>query len=116
MIELHLSPAAMLFALVACHFLADYPLQGDFLAQAKDRNTAVGKVFWRHALAAHAFIHGLFVAMVTGWVVLGLFEVVWHAVIDHAKCERRISLNTDQALHLLCKLVWFAIAMHWGRV
>jgi hypothetical protein len=114
MIDLHLTPAAMLFWLVVGHFLADYPLQGDFLATAKDRNSALGKLFWRHALTAHAFIHAAFVALFTGSIALALCEAVIHAFTDHAKCQKRISLNADQAIHLLCKVLWVGLPIYWN--
>ncbi|MNR45031.1 hypothetical protein D3C85_1638410 [compost metagenome] len=100
----------MLFFLVAAHALCDYPLQGDFLAKAKDRNTDIGKIFWPHALGAHSMIHGGAVALITGSVGLGVAEVVAHAITDFLKCEKRISLNVDQAIHLICKAVWAGIA------
>lgn len=100
----------MLFWLVVGHVLADYPLQGDFIATAKDRNSPLGKLFWPHALGAHAMIHAGFVALVTGSIWLGLAEAVIHAVTDFCKCEKRISLNVDQAIHFACKFLWAAIA------
>lgn len=96
----------LLFLLIAAHALADYPLQGDFLAQAKDRNTAIGKVFWPHALFAHTVIHGGFVLIITGSVLLASLETIIHAITDWLKCEKKISLNTDQAIHIACKVVW----------
>lgn len=101
----------LVLLLLAGHALADYPLQGDFLATAKNRNTEVGKVFWPHALFAHALIHGGFVVCLTGQFALGLCEAAIHAVTDWLKCEGKISLNTDQAVHVLCKLLWAAIAV-----
>lgn len=99
----------MLFLLIVGHALADYPLQGDFLAQAKNRNTPVGKLFWMHALPAHSVIHGGFVTVITGSLWLGIAETVIHGVTDWLKCENRISLNTDQIVHLACKVLWVAI-------
>lgn len=117
MIDLHLTPAVMLFWLVWGHFVADYPLQGDFLATAKDRNTAVGAIFWRHALMAHSMIHAGFVALFTGSIWLAYCEAIVHAYTDHAKCQKRISLDTDQAVHIWCKVVWCAAAYFWqGQV
>lgn len=101
--------AHLLFFLLVGHALADYPLQGDFLAQAKNHNTPVGKVFWPHALSAHALIHGGFVAVITGSPLLGVAEAVVHAVTDWLKCDMRISLNTDQAIHIACKVLWAAL-------
>lgn len=100
----------MLFLLVAAHALCDYPLQGDFLARAKDRNTDIGKMLWPHALFAHAMIHGGAVLLITGLLPLAIAEACIHAVTDWQKCEKRISANTDQAVHLLCKIVWATIA------
>lgn len=101
----------MLFALVAAHALADYPLQGDFLARAKNRAAPIPGVPWWQALGAHALIHGGFVALITGSVWLGLAEVAAHAIIDDAKCRGKISFNIDQTWHLLCKLLWWCLAM-----
>lgn len=103
----------LLFLLIFAHMLADYPLQGDFLATAKNRNTPLGKLFWPHALGAHATIHGGFVFLLTGSLTFALGEIVLHAFIDWAKCEGRISLNVDQALHLTCKIAWAATTV-WG--
>lgn len=102
----------ILFLLIVAHFLADYPLQGPFLSEAKNRHTAVGKIFWPHALTAHAMIHAGFVAVITGSIALGLAEAVIHARTDWLKCENRISLNVDQAIHLGCKVLWAAIAVY----
>ena len=100
----------LLAYLVAGHALADYPLQGDFLAKAKNRHNPVPGVPWYQALGAHAVIHGAIAAVITGlpWVFIG--EAIAHAMIDDAKCAGRISFNKDQALHFLCKLAWFAAA------
>jgi hypothetical protein len=53
------------------HAVADYPLQGDFLA-------------WTQALAAHALIHAGAVALATGSAALGVPEFACHAAIDYA--------------------------------
>lgn len=100
---------SLLFALVSAHALADYPLQGDFLAQAKNRNTTIGKLFWPHALFAHSMIHGGAVLLLTGSIWMAIAEAVIHAGTDWLKCEGRISLNTDQAVHIACKFVWAAL-------
>jgi hypothetical protein len=92
------------FLLIFCHYLADYPLQGDFLSQAKNRNTEVGKDIWKHALFAHGMIHAGLVAFVTGSVFLGVCELVCHMTIDYLKCQKKITFNTDQWLHLICKI------------
>lgn len=106
--------AQTLFLLLAGHALADYPLQGDFLAKAKNRAAPIpGVPFWQ-ALGAHALIHGGVVALVTGVWWLGVLEFAAHALIDDAKCTSKIGFNGDQILHVLCKLAWFWIAVNLG--
>lgn len=112
-----------LFWMLVGHALADYPLQGEFLAQAKNRHTAIGAQFWLWALPAHALIHGGAVALairlsvhdVPGFsadelsafaVALGLCEACLHAWIDFMKCEGRIDLHDDQLAHIACKIAW----------
>lgn len=109
MIEMSFFP--LLFALIAAHALADYPLQGPFLSEAKNRNTAAGKVFWPHALFAHSMIHGGFVFLLTGSLLFASAEVVIHGVTDWFKCESKISLNADQAIHIGCKVLWAALTV-----
>lgn len=94
------------FLLVAGHYLADYPLQGDFLAKAKNRHTEIGKNIWPHALFAHSMIHSVFVLFVTGSIGLAVAELVMHGATDFLKCEGLINDHQDQFIHLLCKLVW----------
>lgn len=98
-------------ALVAGHALCDYPLQGDFLARAKNRAMPIPGVPWYQALGSHAIIHGAAVALLTGIPLLGLFEALLHAFIDDLKCTGRIGFNTDQALHIVCKAAWVGVAL-----
>lgn len=106
-----MSAALMLFAMIAGHALADYPLQGDFLAKGKNRTAPIPGMPWWQLLGAHAVIHGGMVAAITGSLWLGLAETAAHALIDDAKCTGKIGFNTDQALHLVCKLLWVMIAV-----
>lgn len=96
----------VLFALCCWHALADFALQNDFIANAKNRNTDLGKNFWRPVLLAHALIHGIGVNIITGSLLLGLAEVAVHFVIDLSKCDAKITFNQDQSLHYFCKLLW----------
>lgn len=100
----------LFFLLVFAHALADYPLQGDFLAKAKNRTNPIPGVPWYQALGAHAIIHGGFVGILTGSIWLGLAEAIAHAVIDDLKCRGRLSFNQDQVLHIFCKALWVALA------
>lgn len=98
-------------ALIISHAIADYPLQGDFLAKAKNRAAPIPGVPWQQALAAHASIHAGAVWLITGSIWLGMAELIAHAIIDDAKCRGRLSFNTDQALHIACKVLWVVIAV-----
>lgn len=108
---IHLPFTELLFLLVVGHALADYPLQGPFLSEAKNPNTTIGKTFWPHALFAHSVIHGGFVFVLTGSIWLALAEVVIHWMTDMFKCDNWITLNTDQFIHLACKVAWAIIAV-----
>jgi hypothetical protein len=94
--------------LLAGHALADYPLQGDFLAKAKNRTAPIPGVPWWQALGAHAAIHAGFVLAITGSPSLALVELIVHAVTDDMKCRGRISFNVDQAIHVICKVAYVA--------
>lgn len=104
-----LSPVALFFALLIGHALCDYPLQGDFLARAKnhyaDPNVWGGCPWWQ-ALTAHAAIQAGAVWLLTGSSTLAAFEFVCHWCIDRTKSGGAISFDTDQLLHVLCKAAW----------
>lgn len=104
--------ATILCLLIAGHALCDYPLQGDFLARAKNRTAPIPGVPWWQALTAHAVIQGGMVGLVTGSIGLGLAEIPIHWWTDDLKCRGRISFNTDQAIHIACKVAWAFIATH----
>lgn len=95
-----------LLLLLVWHALADYPLQGDFLAKAKNANAPIPGVPWWQAMTAHALIHAGGVALVTGSLFLGALEFAAHFVIDEAKCRGLITFNQDQAMHVACKALW----------
>ena len=92
------------------HFLGDYGLQSDRMAQEKSPGSSAS-VSWRWWLTAHGAIHGLLVALITGQPLLGLAEWGLHCLIDLGKCQRRYSMGTDQSLHLLCKVIWAAATL-----
>ena len=96
--------------LVAGHGLADYALQGDYMAKTKDHTNPNNKGIWFHSLFAHSWIHGGFVAVITGLWWLGVLEAAIHGFTDWLKCDRRITFVTDQYVHYACKLAWLTIA------
>ncbi len=106
----------LFFWLLFGHALADYPLQGDFLSGMKRRaNKIAGESMWAWGLAMHGTIHAGFVFAFTGSPLLAAFEFCSHIAIDFAKCEGKISFKTDQALHVLCKIIWVFL-IFTGRV
>lgn len=102
-------PFAVFFALAIFHALADFPLQGEYLAKQKVRTGAAATVDWLVALTAHSLIHAGAVWLVTGSILLGLCELFLHALIDFGKGERRYGLLVDQLLHLACKAGYVAV-------
>lgn len=109
------NPLAVFLALAVAHALADFPLQGDYLARQKTRVTASSSEEWIVALSAHSLIHAGAVWLVTGSMILGAVELVLHALIDLAKGERKFGLVTDQILHLSCKAA-YAVLLASGMV
>ena len=66
-------------------------------------------LYWGWWLSAHAATHGFAVALLTGIPLLGLMEMLLHAIIDWAKIRFRFTLALDQCFHLLCKLIWVGL-------
>jgi Protein of unknown function (DUF3307) len=105
LVDLH-DPIAVFFALAVAHALADFPLQGDYIAKQKTRASAGSDEEWIIALLAHSLIHAGCVWLVTGSMLLGAVELLLHALIDIGKGQRKFGLLTDQALHLGCKAIY----------
>jgi hypothetical protein len=110
--------AAIFFVLLIGHVLGDYPLQGRFLAMAKNRHADVTSLFggnlpprglWIHTLTAHSLIHAGIVWFITRSLTLGLVELALHWVIDFAKCEKWTNFTVDQLLHVACKVGYAAL-------
>lgn len=110
------TPWMLLFALVIGHAVADFPLQGAFLAQGKNRhlNQTVfpgeePKGIWVYCLTAHSLIQAGGVWIVTGSFVIALIEFVVHWLLDFAKCENWTNFHVDQFAHILCKIAYVLI-------
>jgi Protein of unknown function (DUF3307). len=84
---------------VGAHFVCDFVFQSDRMAQEKLPG-ADATLNWRWWLVAHAATHGL-------------AETLLHAIIDWLKGRWRFSLGLDQALHLLCKLIWVGLLVRF---
>ena len=111
--------ATLFFALLIGHALADYPLQGDFLARHKERNyhdpdRQLPEGLWVHCLVAHSLVHAGFVWCITGRVFFGFAELVVHILLDLVKGEKRTSFHTDQLLHVASKVLYIvALQQAW---
>lgn len=105
-------PLALFFAFAIAHAIADFPLQGEFLAIQKTRRTANDRSIWVVALTAHCLIQAGGVWLVSGSLAFAATELVLHGLIDLGKGEQRFGIVTDQALHLLCKVVYALILTH----
>ena len=105
---------ALFFAFLIGHALADFPLQGEYLAIGKERGDGLEKLtgsvplpgMWLYCLFMHALIHGGAVWFVSGSAVLGMVEVCLHGLIDFAKSSRWTNFYFDQSLHITCKLAY----------
>jgi len=110
-----------LWWLIVGHAAGDFWLQSDALAKMKNRHRegkappgADLQIIWPYALTAHALMHGGIVAMATGSVVLGCIEAVAHWLIDFGKCENWYGIHTDQALHVVCKILYVCSMLIWA--
>jgi hypothetical protein len=95
----------LFFYLLVGHAIADYPLQGNFLAKGKNHTSPLPGFPWQIILFLHALIHAGFVAYLTHSTGAGLFELGMHFMIDYLKCDGRTSFVEDQLLHILCKVI-----------
>lgn len=73
------------FLLMFGHFLADFPLQQEYLATAKDPTKNPIEI-WTVALLAHCTIHAGIVFVLTGSMKLAMFMLGTHILIDVSKC------------------------------
>jgi hypothetical protein len=97
------------FWLLVGHAVADYPLQGDFLAKAKNPWAPIPGVPWWIAMAAHSAIHAGAVALVTHNYVLACLEFGLHFGIDVLKCANITGFKMDQLMHVICKFAWAVV-------
>ncbi len=108
-------PYALFFAFAIAHALADFPLQGDYLARMKRRDQSETPSEWIIPLTAHSLVHAGAVWIVCGSPLLAAAELCLHWLIDLAKGEGKFGYATDQALHLTCKAT-YVILLTYGLV
>ena len=120
--QVPLHPAVLLFAFIIGHALADYPLQGKFLAIRKNRHIKsvdytgdTPSSLWVYCLSAHSLVHsGVIWLIMEGFhlpnaPLFAFIEFVLHWIIDFAKCERWTNFHADQALHMVCKITYVIV-------
>jgi hypothetical protein len=112
-----LAALQVFFALAIGHAVADFPLQGEYLATGKNwrllrrlQDPARPEQIWIACMAAHCLIHAGAVWLITGSSLLAVIELALHWSIDVAKCSGKTRFNLDQALHILCKVGYVAAA------
>jgi len=57
-------------------------------------------------LTAHALIQAGMVYLITGSVWFFVAELTIHWITDFGKCEKWFDINTDQGIHVACKIAW----------
>lgn len=96
--------------LLAVHWFFDFPGQGQFLSDIKNKQVPVFP--WWYGLTAHSMIQA---AATYGMVwmfspelafQLALFEFIAHWLIDWIRVEKKVSAMGDQLAHLACKLLY----------
>ncbi|MCZ7856018.1 DUF3307 domain-containing protein [Agrobacterium salinitolerans] len=104
----------MLVYMIAAHFLLDYALQGDWMSKAKNATLDLvpGERIWPLALFGHALIHATAVQIITGNWFLFTLELIIHWATDYAKCKGRFGYNTDQYIHIACKLAYAVVLLN----
>lgn len=115
-----MSAFVLLFKLVFAHYVGDFALQNEYIAMGKNAIKPLKGTPFYHPLFAHAMIHGGLVFLATESAVIGAAETLVHYVIDDSKSRQRGPFGTlspersydlDQALHILCKLIWLSIVL-----
>ena len=106
---MHSATPTVLYLLVLSHFVADYPLQSEFMAKHKSPLNSLAAAPWGYVLASHAAVHAIGVYLVTGSAVLSVIEFLLHSYIDYGKCLGFFGIHVDQALHLIVKVFLFAL-------
>lgn len=86
----------MFVLLVAIHFIADFPFQGDYLANNKGKSWEA--MFYHCAVYTATFILFAHVSLLSA-----LFIFVTHFIIDNLKARYKVikSIWFDQILHVI---------------
>ena len=99
-----------LLLLLMAHALADFPLQGDFLAKLKSPFSGM-RIPWQWGMFHHCMIHAGFVYIITDSWVFTVVEFTAHWCIDMLKCKNKLTFTEDQLFHILCKIMYVGVLM-----
>ena len=92
----------LLYKLIACHFVGDYVLQNDFLAQTKGSN-------WWH-LIVHCVLYTIPFAVMFGFDWRIAVIIATHIIVDALKARWKfIGYLIDQLIHLATLGVYLTI-------
>lgn len=97
------------FLLLFGHFLADFPLQNNYVAKMKNRELNPTST-WPLVMFGHCMIHAGIVFIITGSLALGIFQLFTHFAIDTLRCscvfgEGDRAVWLDQFLHVTVLVV-----------
>lgn len=113
----------LFFQLLIGHAVGDFVLQPSPMSSGKNRHFNLrekhGEGFppWYYWLSAHSLTHAGLVWIITANPFFALLETVSHWFIDLLKCDRRIDLHQDQALHIAFKALYCLLfALGWDLV
>jgi hypothetical protein len=99
----------ILVMLLMGHYIFDWVLQKEFLSLAKNPDSGMKEVPWYQAMTAHCYLHAGTVYLITHRFEFFIVEFVVHFITDYCKCKKYISMNTDQLIHICCKLLYFVL-------
>ena len=91
---------------LACHFLGDFPLQGDYLSSMKGKS-------WEHLVYHCACYTGVFVLFAHPSLLAIVALFVPHVIIDALKARYHVIpwLWLDQLLHVLTIVVILGVRL-----
>ena len=97
---------SILLIWLACHFLADFPFQGDYLSRMKGQS-------WEHLFYHCAEYAGVFLLFAHASPVAALALFIPHMIIDALKARYKVIpwLWLDQMLHILTIFIILAVKL-----
>lgn len=103
----------VLSGLLAVHWFFDFPGQGQFLSDIKNKQVPVFP--WWFGLTAHCWIQAAATYGIV-WLFdpalalqIAIAEFLIHWAIDCVRVQQRISAMGDQLLHVTCKVLYALI-------